>query len=91
MPDDPIIGSLNPFPPREDETEREARIRQRAFDLWQSFLGVWEGAGYDYAGYKFPGRKLILPSQCWCKTLLMRGVLHMSCAGKKPFLTTPHL
>ena len=47
MPDDPIVDSLNPFPPREDETEREARIRQRAFDLWQA-QGMPEGREQEH-------------------------------------------
>jgi hypothetical protein len=47
MPDDPIIDSLNPFPPREDETEREGRIRQRAFDLWQA-QGMPEGREQEH-------------------------------------------
>ena len=47
MPDDPIIDSLDPFPAREDETEREARIRQRAFDLWQA-RGMPEGREQEH-------------------------------------------
>jgi hypothetical protein len=41
MADDPITDSLNPFPDR-DGSDREARIRQRAFDIWQA-EGMPEG------------------------------------------------
>jgi hypothetical protein len=41
MADDPITDNLNPFPDR-DDSDREARIRQRAFDMWQA-EGMPEG------------------------------------------------
>jgi len=47
MADDPIIDSLNPFPERASNPEREARIRQRAFDLWQA-EGMPEGREQEH-------------------------------------------
>jgi hypothetical protein len=41
MADDPITDNLNPFTDR-DDSDREARIRQRAFDMWQA-EGMPEG------------------------------------------------
>jgi hypothetical protein len=36
MADDPIIESLNPFPERNGETDREARVRKRAHEIWEA-------------------------------------------------------
>lgn len=33
---DPIVDSINPFPKRDDETDHEARIRERAYEIWES-------------------------------------------------------
>lgn len=33
---DPIINSINPFPKRDGETDRETRIRERAYEIWES-------------------------------------------------------
>lgn len=47
MADDPIIDSLNPFPKPDGDVDREARIRQRAFDLWQA-NGMPEGREMEH-------------------------------------------
>ncbi len=36
MPDNPIIDALNPFPDRDGQSDRDARIRKRAYELWEA-------------------------------------------------------
>lgn len=36
MADEPIVDALNPFPKRDGESDREARIRRRAHEIWEA-------------------------------------------------------
>jgi hypothetical protein len=43
----PILDALNPFPERDGETDREARIRRRAYEIWEA-AGRPEGREHEH-------------------------------------------
>lgn len=47
MAQDPIIDSINPMPKRGGESDRESRVRRRAYDLWEA-AGRPEGREMDH-------------------------------------------
>ena len=47
MADDPVVDALNPFPERKGESDLEARIRSRAYELWEN-AGRSEGTEHEH-------------------------------------------
>jgi hypothetical protein len=47
MTKEPILDSLNPFPERDGETDREAQIRRRAYEIWEA-AGRPEGREHEH-------------------------------------------